>query len=414
MAAGWTAHFPGLDKGVIIALKRQARRYHRRTSRDQGIGDPPLLLQVERAIVFPGWDRSAVDAALEFAWAQMGGSVRVEYPNIEPATPEELKNRGDDSDAGDDGDSGEPPPGEELAALRIEVNRLRGELWKAKEQAVPKARPETPMEWADSNTNVRDLADWVTGQARTLGFGETPSVVLQRIAEHAKHRGFTVAEIWSALIRKESVPIDDLPLDDAALRERVATLERDSAGSDPAPSLERDDALLRELDAIVGGTSGLPSVVQDHLLATLDPGKLAEDVKTARIHRELWSKNRNLSLVYRSALNKAEATFRTLQRVDAEYPGGELAVHVEATADDSRVRQVTLSGGSPGSNHSQLLQALREQLDAASPPGDDGGRSAYAYAQAITDYLRLVRIRARLRLDVVPSDSSAAGEIARR
>ena len=294
---------------------------------------------------------------------------------------------------------------EDAEALRITVNRLRGELWKAKEQATPRTRPETPKEWTESNTSLRDLADWVSGQARTLGFGENSSVVLDRIAEHAKHRGFTVAEIWYALIKRESVPIEGTTLDDTSLRERVLSLEREAASVDPAPDLDRDEALLRELDAIVGETSTLPPVVQEHLLATLDSVSLSEEVKTARTNREGWSRNRTLAQAYRSALNKAEASYRTLQRVDAEYPGGELAIHIEVAAEDGHVLRITVS---PESSEAELVSALRMKLDTLSPPGEGGSRNAYAYAQTICDYLRLVRIRPRIRLDVVPVEATGS------
>ena len=75
-----------------------------------------------------------MDAALEFAWGQMGGSVRRVYPVIETATLDELKGRADDLDAGEEEDSMSGDDEEELVALRIEVGRLRNELWKVKER----------------------------------------------------------------------------------------------------------------------------------------------------------------------------------------------------------------------------------------------------------------------------------------
>lgn len=86
---GYTVSFGKIEKGILFAIKKQARAYLRNRHRGDELATPRIW-EDERRITFPGWPKDVVTKALEYSYDRMGPKFRRLDPEIREATLADL------------------------------------------------------------------------------------------------------------------------------------------------------------------------------------------------------------------------------------------------------------------------------------------------------------------------------------
>lgn len=135
--SGYTVSFGKIEKGVLFAIKKQARAYLRNRHRGEELA-PPRIWEDERRITFPGWPKDVVTKALDYSYDRMGPKFRRLDPEIREATLADLGQR----EAAD-----EEPEEEQPAAPTIVPAVPRDATWT--QHLIDKTRDEVSQAYED-------------------------------------------------------------------------------------------------------------------------------------------------------------------------------------------------------------------------------------------------------------------------
>lgn len=87
---GYTVDFAGIEKGILIELKKHVRTYQRKFLKDEDYPTPKIWSD-KKIITFPSWNRDHIESSIKYAFSKMGPKFKLPKYEVRIAEKDEVR-----------------------------------------------------------------------------------------------------------------------------------------------------------------------------------------------------------------------------------------------------------------------------------------------------------------------------------